>query len=253
MPRLLCSPGANRLPLRRASRRRLARLTAIVAALVTVATTAAVGSTFPVASKTLTAYKSCTLTATTSTSTAMVDTDVRQATATSNFGTQTTMTIATGTSANRRAYLRYDLTKCSPVIPTTASVKLATIRLFVTTLPASCRTYDIFDVTAAWTETAITWNNQPFGTTLNNPASATKTSSINVGPSGCQNATANSYVSGWDVTVDAQNFVSGAQTNNGWMIRDDVENFATATTNTLSTKDANTLARGPQLVITYTT
>jgi hypothetical protein len=245
--------GIRTVPIADWPRGRLVHFVAIVAALVTIATTAASGSSFPVASKTLTVYKSCTLTATTSASTAMVDADVRQANATSNFGTQTTMTIATGTSANRRAYLRFDLTKCSPLLPTTATVKLATIRLFVTTLPATCRTYDIFDATVAWTETAITWNNQPFGTTLNNPASATKTSSINVGPSGCQNATASSYVSGWDVTVDVQNFVSGTQTNNGWMIRDDIENFATTTTSTFSTKDANTLARGPQLVITYVT
>jgi hypothetical protein len=239
-------------PVRDRFRGRLVSFVAIVAALVTIATTAASGNSFPVASKTLTVYKTCTLTATTSASTAVVDTDVRQASAASNFGTQTTMTIATATSANRRAYLQFDLTKCSPVIPSTATVKLATIRLFVTTLPASCRTYDLFRVTAAWTETTVTWTNQPFGTTLNNPASGTKTSSINVGPSGCQNATANSYVSGWDATVDVQAYVSGTATNNGWMIRDDVEGFATTTTNTFSTKDANTLARGPQLVITYT-
>lgn len=235
------------------SRLRAFRLLAIALALATVATNAASSDSFPVASKTLTVFKTCTLTANTSASTAMVDTDVRQGNATSNFGTATTMTIATAATANRRAYVRFDLTLCSPAIPPTATVTFASLRLFVTTLPAVCRTYDVFDVTAAWTETGLTWNNQPFGTALNNPASGLKTSSINVGASPCQNQTATSYLSGWDVTADVARFVSGAQTNNGWMIRDDVEGTATTRTNTLSTKNANNVARGPQLIVTYTT
>jgi hypothetical protein len=212
----------------------------------------AFSNSFPVASQSLTTFKNCTLTANTSSSTAMIDTDVRQSNATTNFGTGTTMLVASGTgTANRRVYLRFDLTRCSPLIPSSATIKLATLRLFVTVLPTACRTYDIFDATATWTETAITWNTQPFGTTLNNPPTAQRTSSLNVGAATCQNQTANAYVTGWDVTVDVAAFVAGTVTNNGWMIRDDVENSATARTGTFSTKNANNVARGPQLVITY--
>ena len=163
------------------------------------------------------------------------------------------MPVASAASANRRVYLRFDLTRCSPLIPATASVKVATLRLFVSVLPTVCRTYDIFDVAASWTETAITWNNQPFGTTINNPASGTRTASLNVGASPCQNQTANSYLSGFDVTTDVAGFVAGTLANNGWMIRDDVEGSATARTGTLSAKNLNTLAQAPQLVITYVT
>jgi hypothetical protein len=236
-----------------ARRRRFAPVLAVVVALTTITTTAAVASTFPIASKTLTVFKTCNLTANPSTTTVTLDSEVRQASATSNFGTATTMPIASAASANRRVYVKFDLTKCSPLIPATASVKAASVRLFVSTLPTACRTYDIFDVTASWTETAITWNNQPFGTAINNPASGTRTSSLNVGTSPCQNQTANSYLSGFDVTVDVAGFVAGTVTNNGWMIRDDVEGSATARTGTLSAKNLNTLAQAPQLVITYVT
>jgi len=109
-------------------------------------------------------------------------------------------------------------------------------------------------VTAAWTETAITWNNQPFGVTINNPATGSRTGSFSAGtPAGCQNLAAGSYVTGATVTSDVASFVSGASTNLGWMIRDDTEGSATTRTATFSAKDLGTVAQEPQLVVTYAT
>src|SRR5438105_2776921 len=113
----------------------------------------------------------------------------------------------------------------------------------------SWRTEDVFKVTSSWTEAGITWNHQPFGTSVNNPPTGSRTSSINVGSSPCQNSTNNTYVSGWDVAVDVQAFVNGSSSNFGWMIRDDTENSATARTATFATKNANVLLASPQLVI----
>src|SRR6185436_1784429 len=115
--------------------------------------------------------------------------------------------------------------------------RLATLRNYVTVLPAACRTVDIFRVTATWTEAGLTWNNQPFGTAINNPASASRTGTFDVGtPVGCQNRTTNSYVVGGTVTTDVAAFVAGGSTNFGWMLRDDVEGSATARTTTFSAK-----------------
>jgi len=125
--------------------------------------------------------------------------------------------------------------------------------LFVTTLPGVCRTEDIFATTASWTETVITWNNQPFGTTTNNPPSGSRTDAITIGAAPCQNTIGNAYVTGWDVTSDVQGFVAGTSTNNGWMIRDDAENSATARNARFSTKNANLIAQAPQLTIIYVT
>jgi hypothetical protein len=130
-------------------------------------------------------------------------------------------------------------------------VRVATLRLYVNNMPTACETHDIFRVTSAWTETGLTWNNQPFGTSLNNPPQAQRTTSLNVGTSPCQNTTNNAYVSGWNVTTDVQAFVAGTATNFGWMIRDDVEDSATTRVTTYATRDGNPLNQSPQLVVTY--
>jgi hypothetical protein len=204
------------------------------------------------ASQTLTPYRTCVITATPASTTAVVDASVRQGTANGNFGTTNTVDIASTNAANRRLYLRFDLTVCSPAIPATATVRLATLRLYATALSAACRTIDLFRVTAAWTETTLTWVNQPFGTTLNNPASGTAVDTFTLGtPAGCQNQATGIYMVGANPTADVAAFVAGSATNNGWMLRDDVEGSATARTETFSAKDLGTLAQAPQLVITY--
>jgi hypothetical protein len=204
-------------------------------------------------SQNFTPYRTCTITATPVATTAVADTTARQGSATSNFGALTTETVSSGSGVNQRIYLRFDLTACSPAIPSTATVRLATLRLYMTAVPAACRVLDLFPVTASWGETTLTWNNQPFGTTLNNPASGSRTGIFSVGtPAGCQNQAAG-YVTGGTVTSDVSRFVAGSATNFGWMIRDDVEGSATTRTATFSAKELGTVAQEPQLVITYVT
>jgi len=200
----------------------------------------------------LTPYRTCTVTATPATTAAQIDAGVRQASATSNFGSVNTLDIASGNGANRRTYLRFDLTACVPAIPASAIVRLAILRLYLTALPAVCRTIDLFPVTASWTELGITWNNQPFGTSINNPPTASRTGSFDVGtPVGCQNRTNGAYIVGGTVTSDVASFVSGGSSNLGWMLRDDVEGSATTRTVTVSSKQLGTIPQEPQLVVTY--
>jgi hypothetical protein len=128
---------------------------------------------------------------------------------------------------------------------------LATLRLYLTAVPAVCRTLDLFRVAVTWTESGITWNNQPFGTTLNNPATGSRSASLTVGtPVGCGNMVAG-YVTGATVTSDVAAWVAGSASNFGWMIRDDTEGSATTRTATFSAKDLGTIAQVPQLVVTY--
>jgi hypothetical protein len=205
-------------------------------------------------SQAFTPYRTCTITATPVATTAVVDTTVRQGSATTNFGATNPLTVSSGTAINQRIYLKFDLTTCTPAIPVSATVRLATLRLYMTAAPAACRTLDIFKVGAAWTEGVITWNNQPFGATINNPATASRSGSFNVGtPAGCQNLAAGAYVVGGTVTTDVSSFVSGASSNLGWMIRDDVEGSATTRTATFAAKELGTVAQEPQLVVTYVT
>ena len=222
-----------------------------VLALVLVGTGGTVGfaASLPVSSKSLSVPRTCVLTGSSSTSTSDIDTTVKEDSSTGNFGTATTMDVQTRSPGrDHRLYVKFDLTKCSPSIPSSATVRLARLRLYVSTLPASCRTYDVFKVASSWAEGTITWNNQPFGTTDNNPPGSQASATATVGPTPC-GVTSAGYMT-WTVTSDVQSFASGSSSNFGWMIRDDVE-LASANQGVFSTKELGTLSQSPQLVVTY--
>lgn len=204
------------------------------------------------AAKGLTEYRTCTITATPAVTTSVRDASVRQGSPGTNFGTGTTTNIASASGANRRLYLWFDLSICTPAVPASATIRLATVRLFASTLPSVCRTIDVFRVTSAWTETAITWTNQPFGAAINNPPSASATDTFTIGtPVGCQNRSTGVYIVGANPTADVAAFVSGGASNLGWMLRDDVEGSGIARTETLSAKELGSILQAPQLVVTY--
>lgn len=206
------------------------------------------------ASQNLTPYRTCTITATPASTTAVTDTTARQGTPATNFGALTSLTVSSGSGINQRTYVRFDLTTCSPTIPSSAIIRLATLRLEMTAAPAACRVLDLFPPTGAWGETTLTWNNQPFGATINNPPTGSRTGTFSVGtPAGCQNQSTGVYVVGGTVTNDVAAFVAGTATNFGWMIRDDTEGSATTRTATFTSKELGTVALEPQLVITYVT
>jgi hypothetical protein len=226
----------------------------VVTALAVVTGAVALASSLSVASKHLGVFRTCALGASTAASTSLIDSYVDQSRATTNNNSLNALVVAAQNNANQRAYLKFDLTKCSPVMPASATVRSATLRLYAAALPTACRAHDLFTVTSAWSETTITWSNQPFGTTLNNPSTAARSSSLNIGTAaGCQNSTTG-FVTGWDVTSDVQSFVGGA-TNNGWMIRDSAELTAagTAMTAQYRSKVAGSAPLTPQLLVTYST
>src|SRR6476620_11992929 len=181
-------------------------------------------SSLSVASANLTVFATCTLSGTTGASASVRDSFVDENAPTTTNGSAATMSSQSRNNRNRRSYVSFDLTTCAPSVPSSAVVTGATLRLWVTAVPvATCRTEDVFAVTSAWTQSAVTWNNQPFGTAINNPASAARTDSITIGSgAGCTIGSAAQYVP-WNVTTNVANFVSGGATNFGWMIRDDAE------------------------------
>jgi len=128
---------------------------ALAGVAVGVTATSASAASLALTSQALTPYRTCTLTATPATTSAIIDATVRQGSPTSNFGALTTVTVSSGNNINQRAYLRFDLTTCSPAIPASAVVRLATLRLYLTAVPGACRTIDLFASTLSWTETGI--------------------------------------------------------------------------------------------------
>jgi hypothetical protein len=231
---------------------RIPRLLAVAGVAVALPISVGSASSLSLTSQNLTPYRTCVVSGTPTTTTAVADASVRQAAATSNFGTQTTNDVASLLTGNRRLYIRFDLTVCSPAIPATATVRLATLRMYASALPATCETNDVFPVTSTWTEAAITWNNQPFGTTLNNPPTASRTTSFSTGTLGGCQFTAAGFTSA-TVTADVAAWIAGSATNFGWMLRDDTENSAVVRTTTFSAKNLNTPAQVPELVVSYVT
>ena len=212
--------------------------------ILTTVVTVGMASSLSVTSSNLTSYRTCVIQGYPATATAESDSMVQQDNTGTNYGTATTMEVQSrSTNKNHRGFVKFDLSKCSPTIASTASVKLATLRVLVSALASSCRTDDVYRVTATWTETAITWTNQP-------ATSGTATGSANVGATPCANSTTNGYVN-WDVTADASTFVAGTATNFGWMVRDRTENSSGTNLNTYTTKDAGFLGSAPELVINY--
>jgi hypothetical protein len=202
-----------------------------------------------VTSKNLTVFRTCVLTGSSGTSTSVADTTVKQDGSGSNFGSATSMDVQVRSPGrDHRIYLRFDLTMCNPAISSSANVGAATLRLWVSGLPSSCRTYDVFKAPSGWEEGTITGLNQPFGTTENNPASDLATDTASLGSSPC-GFTSAGYVT-WNVTSDIQAFVSGTSSNYGWMIRDDDES-ASAIQGVFSTKELANLSQSPQLVVNY--
>jgi hypothetical protein len=233
----------------------------LVSGLVFGLVSAAVGlaASLSVTSKQLAVYRTCVISAAANSSNAVSDSWADQRNPTTNNNAATLLNVASESTRNARTYVKFDLTKCTPAIPATATVRSATLRLYLWTIPGSCRTHDLFTVTGTWSETTVTWTAfggaagqpTPATTAANTPASGTRKSSITVGT--CGN-TAQGYVSGWDVTSDVQAYAAGTATNNGWMIRDDVENASFAVTAAyLSKANGNGIAGSPQLFVTYST
>lgn len=168
----------------------------------------------------------CTLTAAAD---AYVDGDVLAAG--SNFGTAATLSVRSSALGNRRSFARFDLTACPDFA--NARVTSATMYLFATTAAAG-RTYDVHRATASWSETVVTWNNQP----------------AVAGSATASTATAAGEMS-WPVAADVTSFVAGSETNFGWRIADRTEGAAVAATSTFAAREDGTPSQRPRLQIEY--
>ncbi len=210
---------------------------------------AASGSSLTVTTKLLSAYRTCVLSGISSSSTEDADTHIRQDSSSNNYGSNANMFVKSlSGGSNRRAFIRFDLTLCSPSISSTATVKLATLRLYVNGVPNATRTYEAHQVispcpeglSTCWGEGTLTWNNQP-------GAAASATSTISV----CSTAGCNNQYYSFTVTPDVATFVAGTTVNYGWRITDSVESSTTSQQVTFGAKENNSTTQAPQLVIVY--
>ncbi len=166
---------------------------------------------------------------------ASADSYVAQGSATTNFGTDTEMHVTSRSgSQNRRTFVRFDISPCA--IPANSLITAASLKLFLSSAPSANRTHDVHRVTASWTETGLTWNNQP-------TVASSATTSFATGTTDNVTLTA-------DVASDVQAFVDGT-TNNGWRVKDQVEDSSTERRSRYSSRETTTASQRPILEVTY--
>lgn len=204
-----------------------------------VATLVSAGS-LPVAPQRLTAYRSCVLSAFPNTSGVAADAWVREDLPTFNGGASTELHVRSNSGTRRRTYVRFDLSSCSPTLPTSATVRSAELRLFVFAVPTASSTYAVHRVTNSWDPLTIRWGNQP-----GVAGAATGTARV------CSASSCVNRYYDWNVTADVAAFVAGAAPNHGWQLRDVAEG-ATSTTTRFRPNERNRAAEDPVLVIVYT-
>jgi hypothetical protein len=165
---------------------------------------------------------------------APADSYVNQASPGANTGTATTLDVRSGSAGNRRTLVRFDLAPCG--IPAGALVTTSSLQLFMYTAPTLSRTYNAHRVTGAWTETGVTWTNQP-------AVAASATAGVVTG-------TTSNVTLSWAVTADVQAYLGGTS-NLGWRIADSVESAATARLGRFRSAEYGTVAQRPVLQVTY--
>jgi hypothetical protein len=219
------------------------RLLALAGAAAVLGSGVAFAASLTVTSSDLTTYTMATTVPVSScTVTSMGDTYADQATlsAGSNFGGATTMSVESSATlalapTNKRSFVTFDLSSCS--IPSTAQVLSAALNLYLATAPSASRTYHATRVTASWSETTLTWNNQP-------GVAGSVTASVATG-------TTSGVTLSWTVLSDVQAFVGGSATNNGWRISDQSESSTTTRRGTFATREIGATNQRPSLTITY--
>jgi signal peptidase I len=136
--------------------------------------------------------------------TSTADTYVAQENPTTNDGADPALQVASSSGQNSRVLVRFAL-PVAPVDPR-CPMTSAVLQLNVLFLATTGRTLHAKRATAAWGEMTATWNNMPATTDVGLAATPSSGGQVN-----------------FDVTAQVASMYAG--TNNGFLIRDSVENF----------------------------
>jgi len=207
-------------------------------------------ATLSVTPKNHSGFRTCVLSAYPKTAAVEFDSWVDEGGPGTSKGTATDIQIQSRATKNYRGFIRFDvLGRCAPTIAASATIRTALLRLNLFAHPASgTRTYNINRVTGpcvepattCWTEGGLTWSNQP-------AVAAGVTSTLSLSSS-----STNSVYYAFDVTADVAAMVAGTASNYGWRIADSAESASGGGVSAIfNSKDLDTAARAPELVIVY--
>jgi hypothetical protein len=161
---------------------------------------------------------------TTLTLTAAADSWIDSASQSSNKGSDTVLRVQAMSGGNQRALVYFDLSG----IPADCTIESAALRLYASS-QTSGRTLRALRITGNWTESGVTWNNQP---------STNSTYATTGSGSGWRQ---------WDVTSQLQAMLTGS--NYGFLIRDANEGGSRRLQQFHSRERGENM---PQLIITFT-
>jgi hypothetical protein len=134
------------------------------------------------------------------TATAVADTWIDQSSSSSNKGSDSILKVMSKSGANLRVLVRFNL----PSVPTGCVLDRATLRMYAGAASSSQRTLEAFRADTPWTESSVTWANQP----AMSGSAATTTSGTGYRE--------------WGVAIIVQNMYSSGS-NNGFLIKDATE------------------------------
>jgi hypothetical protein len=154
--------------------------------------------------------------------TATADAWIDSGSTASNKGSDSILKVMSKSGGNLRALVRYNL----PTMPQGCSVESATLRMYAKSA-ASGRTLEVFQLAGTWTEGGVTWANQPTTTGTAAPTSS------------------GTGYREWNVAAMVQAMYTS--TNNGFLVRDAIENQDAE--QQFHSREEST--NRPQLVITF--
>jgi type II secretory pathway pseudopilin PulG len=161
---------------------------------------------------------------------ASADSKVRQDSSNSNYGNDDRMkVISRSSSKNERSFVKFDL----PSVPYGCTLTGATLKLFQED-GDSGRTIQVYRAAASWTESGITWSNQPAST--GSPSTAASSSSNDVWRT-------------WDVLNLVQQMYAGS--NHGFLVRDSSESSSSTKEQEYHTSEESNASTRPILELAY--
>jgi len=177
------------------------------------------------------------------------DTQARGGDATLNQGSPNsnnagpTLTVESLVSANQRAIVEFDLSRIPNV-----GIKQALLTLHVITPPAvsaGTLTYGAYDVASFWQPSSVSWDTRVETTAWGIPGG-----DIGGTATGTAAVTHSSTTAQFDITSDVQGWYNG-NPNYGTIIKDQVENDATAASTVFGSKEASVATNAPELDVTF--
>ena len=164
------------------------------------------------------------------------DSEVREQFPTTNYGTSVSVFVAPKTAERMRGFLQFDTSSCAG-LGASSTVLSGDLKLYVVNAPFEERTHELKRVAANWSETTVTWNNQPAVTNAATDSQIISTTSA-------------VYVT-FDGTVDVKAWVAGTAINNGWRVSDAAENTLAQPSVEYQSSEIGTPSFRPELTIVY--